>query len=337
MVTGSSGFIGSHLVRALLRRRWEVRCLTRSASSPEASGDAVAGAGRSAEPRAQRYLVDYAEPRTLAATPALDGVTHVFHLAGVTRARSEDEFRRGNILPAESLLGALEARRAPLQRFLHVSSQAAAGPAPSLDHPTVESAPLLPIEAYGRSKADAEGVVHRYSRTLPCTIIRPPAVYGPADRGFLALFRLLRWRLSLHPGRRDAYLSMIFVDDLVEGMIEAALSPAANGGTYFLAHPEPVEWGELHRAVAALEEGRTVKLDVPHFAVAGLGRIGDLYGRLTGRPPLLTSQKARLGRPRFWVCSAERARAAFGFEAPTSLESGLAATHRWYRAQGWLH
>jgi nucleoside-diphosphate-sugar epimerase len=317
-------------VEALLERGFTVRCLVRAGSPAPAEPDPRA------DPRVLHHVVEYAVPEGLGAATVLDGATHVFHLAGVTRGRSMADFRRGNVLPVESLLGALERRRVPVRRFVHVSSQAAAGPAASLARPVREADPPAPIEFYGRSKAEAEGVVQRYSGSIPCTVVRPPAVYGPGDRDFLVLFRMLRWRLSAHAGRRDAYLSMVYVDDLVEGMIDAALSPRTAGGTYFLAREEPERWGNVHRIVAGIAGRRPLRVDVPGVAVAAAGRAGDAWARLTGRTPLLTSQKAALARPRYWICSSEEARRAFGFRAPTALEDGLPTTYRWYREHGWL-
>lgn len=335
-MTGSSGFIGRRLVIGLRARGFRVRRLVRAESGlPPGAIGAFPGAEEDAG--VERRLIDFSNPSTLADPALFHGVTHVFHLAGVVRGTSLASFRRGNVLPTEALLGALAQRGPPsLRRVVHVSSQAAAGPAPALDRPTEEGAAPAPVEMYGRSKAEAEEVVRRYSRSIPCTVIRPPAVFGPGDAAFLALFRMLRWNVSLHPGTRDKYVSLIYVDDLVQGMIDAARAPAAEGGTYFLGPPEPVQWREIHRAAAAAAGRRPLEADVPALALGLAGKVGDVVGRLTGRVPLLTSQKLALARPRYWVCSSERARRAFDFRAPTSLEEGMRTTYQWYREAGWL-
>ena len=133
VVTGSSGFIGSRLVEALVWRGWTVRRLAR-AGKPLAEA-AAGGAEPKPKPGAptplgtsETHVVDFARPETLERSPALDGADVIFHLAGVTKARTDEAFRAGNVAPTRALLDAIAARaqrgeRSP-RRFVLVSSQA---------------------------------------------------------------------------------------------------------------------------------------------------------------------------------------------------------------------
>src|SRR5215213_414799 len=193
VVTGSSGFIGSHLVDALLARGHTVRALVRE-DTPTAALD----------PRVQRSVVDLLDDRSVREADAWDGATHVFHLAGVTKRRTLAQFRAGNVVPAANVLAGAVARAggAP-PRFVLVSSLAAAGPAVALERPVREDDRSRPIEGYGRSKLEAETAARLYEDRLPVTIVRPAAVYGPRDRDFLRAFRLAVSRVALHAVPRD--------------------------------------------------------------------------------------------------------------------------------------
>jgi nucleoside-diphosphate-sugar epimerase len=324
VVTGSNGFIGTHLVQALLEGGFDVRCLDlaqRDDASPP-------------HPRIERYTLDCADPYALAETPALEGADYVFHLAGVTRRATLEAFRAGNVLPTANLLAVLQ--KAPPRRFVLVSSQAAAGPAEALERPKTEASAPEPVEAYGRSKLEAEHVVSVYADQIPSTIIRPCSVYGPRDIDFLLAFKQISRHLGIYAACRDKYISIIFVRDLVNGMLQAAQSPQAVGKTYFLCDDEPFRWRDVYGVMASVVGKRMVELNIPQVVVDLAGRAGDVYARLTGRHSLMNSQKIALSRSRYWLCSSRQARRDFGFVARVPLWEGMRMTYRWYVENGWL-
>jgi nucleoside-diphosphate-sugar epimerase len=322
IVTGASGFIGTHLVEALTRAGYEVTCLDRRAISADS-------------PSVQRIVADFARSDL-----GIDGrifaqAAVVFHVAGMTRARSRDEFDAVNVGNTERLMDCVT-RAGGNPRFVHVSSQAAAGPAMDASTPKRESDPPAPIEDYGRSKLEAERRVQA-RQGLDTTIVRPVAVYGPRDRDFLTGFRMAIRGLAIHPGVKNAALNTIFVKDLVRGMIAAAESPVAVGRTYFLGDDSGSTWKTVFDTMAAVAgQGSVRHVNVPRPIVRLAAKVGDLAGALAGKPFLLNSSKATLGAPRYWLCSSARARADFGFSATTSLEDGIRATHAWYVEHGWL-
>lgn len=326
VVTGASGFVGSHLVDALAARGWRVRRLARAASPPARDDGAAGGV--------ETHVVDFADARTLDRTAALDGADAVFHVAGVTKRRTLDAFRAGNVLPTAALLAALGRRGGPRPRFVHVSSQAAAGPAPAPDAPLTEDDPPRPVEGYGRSKLEAEAVVR--GAELPWTVVRPGAVYGPRDADFLTAFRHARRGLAVYPGPRRAQLSLVYVEDLADALVRAAETPAAEGRTYFAAAHD-ASWHDVYAAAAAAC-GARLRLEVapPAWGLRLAGRLGDAYGRLTGRHPLANSHKVTLGLQPWWLCSAARARRELGWAPQVALDEGARRTAAWYAARGWL-
>jgi nucleoside-diphosphate-sugar epimerase len=325
VVTGSTGFIGSHLVDALLARGHIVRALVR----PETRHDAR-------DERLAQFEADLLDDRSVRESRVWEGATHVFHLAGRTRGRTLAHFRAGNVFPTANLLAAVAARSGKPPRIVLVSSQAAAGPAPSADAPLRETDRPVPVEAYGRSKLQAEQAVARYRDELPITIVRPAAVYGPRDRDFLAAFKQASGRVALHAVPRDHAFSVVHVTDLVDGLIRAGDRPAAVGKTYFIADETPLTWGRLYDEVAAAAGTRPLQLEVPHSAVRMAAHAGDLLSTLTGRSTLLNRNKAALARPRWWLCDASRARAELEWKSAMPLQVGVRDTYNWYVDAGWL-
>lgn len=298
VVTGANGFIGQHLCRCFEREGWDVRAALRADVAPDRIDATLAGA------------------------------TVVLHAAGATRAPTDAALWESNVELTRRVAQA--AARAGVQRFLLVSSQAASGPATRRDMPVTEADAPAPVEAYGRSKLAAEQAARDAAPGI-VTIVRPAAVYGPADRDFLSLFRLARLGLALHPGNRDQMISIIHVSDVVDAILCAATSPAAANAVYFLANDDAVTWDDCFR-LAAQSAGRSLAVDVevPRAFVSLAALIGDLLGRLTGRPPLFCSHKVALAAPRYWICSNELAKRELGFTPRISLEQGFTDTYTWY-------
>src|SRR4051812_31912772 len=172
IVTGATGFIGRHLVQALAASGEEVRCLTRGQPQPDSRANVLF------------HHTDFTRLDLGIADDKLRGAGAIYHLAGATRAVSSADFNAANLAVTERLLDRLIAL-GESPRFVLVSSQAAAGPAPDAGHPKREEDAEAPIEDYGRSKLAAERAVRMRSGSMPTTVVRPVAVYGPGDRDFL--------------------------------------------------------------------------------------------------------------------------------------------------------
>lgn len=322
VVTGSSGFIGRNLVDRLLRDGHRVRCVVRPG-------------GGTPPPGCERHVVDPLVPGSVIDSPVFDGADVVFHVGGVTRAVREADFTRGNVTPTRHLLGALVARRLR-PRFVYVSSQAAAGPAMSPRHAVEETDAARPVEAYGRSKLQAERIVESFDDRLPTTIVRPCAVYGAGDRDFLMMFRAAQRGWLVYPGVRDHLVSIAHVDDVVAGIVQAAQHPRGACRTFFLAPATPVTWRDIGTATAAAVGQPIREVNLPVAVTSAAAVLGAVLGRMTGHASLATPHKVALARHPYWVCSAARARAELGFRDRVSLPEGIRETYLWYRANGWL-
>lgn len=322
VVTGASGFVGQNLVRRLRRDGHEVRCLVRPSGGTAPRG-------------VSRHVVRFDEPASLLNCDALEGAHAVFHLAAATKAVDAEAFHSANVTPTRHLLGAIIARRL-IPRFVYISSQAAAGPAPDLHRPVDERDPPRPIEPYGRSKLEAERIVESFADRVPVTVLRPCAVFGPYDRDFLALFRLAARGLILYPGVAGHWFSVLHVHDLVDAMIAAATRPEAVSQTYFVAGSTPVRWRDFGNHVEAAAARRVRHVDVPSALVQSVSLAGELWSRVSRRPLLANRGRAAMSRQKFWVCSASRARLELGLRETYSLPDAVRETYYWYRQNGWL-
>jgi len=314
LVTGASGFIGSHLAERLLGEGHEVVCLVRRPGWLEGT-------------ELELCFGDLRDPGSL--RKAVRGAEVVYHLAGLKRSIRRRDYYRVNFQGTEHLLDALRTEGS-LRRLVFVSSLAASGP--SLNgRPKREEDSCRPLSDYGRSKLLAEEAV-RHSE-LPFTIVRPPVIYGPRDRDLLGFFRVVQ-RGWLPLWGREA-VSLCFVEDLVEGLLRVALHPEAVGQTLFMADPQPHTVEEIGHMAASLLGVHLRRLPLPKAFLLGAGVVGELANRLGYDTPL-NFQKAREATAGAWVCDAGRAERLLGLRARVNLRRGLELTLGWYREVGWL-
>ncbi len=326
VVTGSTGFIGSHLVESLLAEGAEVRVIARPTTVLP----------RHSDRRVTAFRLDLSNSDVLRGSAVWDGATHCFHLAGVTKAHAARAFDDGNVVPLQRLLAALADRAEPRPHLVLMSSQAAGGPAARADAPVRESDAPHPIEEYGRSKLRAELAAAAYDGRLPISIVRPCAVYGPRDRDFLEVFRHATGRIAWYALPRNHQFSLLHVADVVRGLLLAARRHDADLRMYYLAAEAPVHWRTLYRAIARLSGTQPLEVEIPLPIVRTAAVIADFVGGVTGRATLLNRHKVELGSAPLWLCDASRARQELGWRPEVVLESGIEATYSWYVKAGWL-
>ncbi len=319
LVTGATGFVGSHLVEALRSAGHDVAALVRT------PGKAAALAALGVE-QTPGHL---GNPDALAR--AVEGRDAIFHVAGLTAAVAETEYLRANRDGTHALIEAVE--RAGAGQFIYVSSMAAAGPA-ARGRPLQGHEPPAPVTAYGRSKLAGESVV-RASR-LPWTIVRPPMVYGPRDREVLKVFQLARLGLAPVFGDGTQELSAVHASDLARALMAVATAPAAVGATYYACHPETFTSAAFVRAVGHAAGTRVIVLRIP-FTVGRLALAGTgAAARAAGRATILNADKANEFFQPAWTGDSAPLTRDTGWRAAHDLASGLADTWHWYRSARWL-
>ena len=321
VLTGASGFLGSHLAEALLADGWRVRAACRPAS------DRSWLAGREVEWR-EVDLLDADGCRGL-----VQGAAAVIHCAGVVTAATEAAYRRGNVDTTATLLKAAAFSLPADACFVLVSSLAAHGPAGPA-RPAVESAPCRPITAYGRSKLAAEEMVIGQAWPFRTAAVRPPALCGPRDRGFLPLVRAASRGWTARLGRRLQALSLVDGRDAAAAVVAVARTPAARGAFFVDDGRRGYDWAALREALATAAERPVRSLTVPLGVLKLAGRLAG--GWKPGRPSVLGPDRLADLDVDGWVCDGARLAAATGFRASRDAATSFTDALRFYRREGWL-
>jgi len=323
LVTGGTGFVGSHLVELLLRRGLSVTCLVR-------------------DPAELRWLTgmkvrvvrgDCCDPASL--VPAVQGHAIIFHVAGLTKALRAREYYVVNRTGTENLLAACAQHNRDLRKFILVSSLAAAGPSPD-GRPVTDRDPARPVSDYGRSKREAEQIALQYRERFSVVILRPAAVYGPRDRDMYELFRWAAKGLTLEIAGGERFVSLCYVEDLAEALLRAAEREVASGSIYFVAEEKAYSWSEFRQVLLATGAVKAKNIKVPYQAAYLIGLVSEAASLLRGKALISNRQKVREASQKYWVCDTETAARDLGFKAKISLKKGLEVTWKWYRERGWL-
>ncbi len=333
LVTGASGFIGTHLVRALVERGDTTTCLVRRHSH--------VGPLEALGVRLCRGDVNDAE--SLRSAVASQDV--VYHLAGRTGAVHRKHFYAVNEAGTRTVAEVCAARNTP-PVLISVSSLAAAGPS-APDRPHTEADPSVPVSHYGRSKLAAEQALAAQAARVPITVVRPPIVFGSSDRLGLPLFAsVVRFGVQAIPTLSRPRFSMVHAADLVSLLLAAAdagerlpaeTAQPAGRGLYYASCGQDPTLGEFSQMIArAAGRRRALVVPVPPRVTWSIAAVLELFARVLRRPAALSFDKAREATAGSWTCSAAKAADALNFRPAATLEERVAETVDWYRREKWL-
>jgi nucleoside-diphosphate-sugar epimerase len=323
LITGATGFIGSHIAEALHRKGYQLRCLVRRTSDLTWLNKL---------PIEYHYgdLFDIDALRT-----AARDVDYIYHVAGLTKAKTKEEYFRSNHLATKNILSAVADANPNLKRFIHISSQAAVGPSDP-GKPIDEQTPFHPITTYGISKMEAEKECLKMMDTFPITIARPPAVYGPRDKDVFEFFNTMNKGLQPMIGFGQKYVSLIHVRDLADGIILAGEHPDGRGQTYFISSERYYNWREVGDITSHIMNKRALRLHIPEWGVYTVATFAELFSIFSKKPALINFEKAKDIVQDAWTCDISKAKQQLGFRESHSLETGIKETVAWYKQQGWL-
>ncbi len=315
LITGASGFIGSHLAETLLRGGHQVQCLARAKSRLPHMESAGA------------HVIRASFEDEAALAEAVRGSDWVFHLAAVINAPAWEDYHRVNTVYTRLLLDACEKNAVSIKRFVFVSSVSAAGDSGPGRYPD-ESAPCKPDDWYGKSKLEAEAAVLSFGTRFPVTILRPPFVIGPRQKELQLIMNVLKAGIHMTMGNGQKQSILIYVTDLVDAMIRCAKNPAAIGKTYFVSdeRAEGYSWKEILTTISEAMGKKWFWLSVPfpvQLFFAGLvERCAGLFGAVS---PITRDYVLKV-RNSHWLYDASAIRRELGFKANHSLRQGIEET-----------
>jgi nucleoside-diphosphate-sugar epimerase len=314
LVTGATGFVGSHIAEAFVEAGYEVRCGLRASSDPRWISDLAV----------ELVPLELTRPEDL--SRAVDNVDVIVHAAGTVMARRASDYRKINADGTQMLAAA--AARAGARRFVLISSLAARGPDAS-----ARDGQDRPASAYGRSKLEAEASLRTFGEQMETVALRPAGVYGPRDTELLPLFRLARGGWMLFPSASNV-LQPVYVGDVARAAL-AAVRKIGGFGPYPVAETSRYTWQDV---VDGLSQAlgrpvRAVRLPAAAFKLAGYAaeRVATLCGAL----PTFDERRAWDLAVHAWTCDPSGTERALGWRAEVRLFEGLKRTTRWYRQAGW--
>ncbi len=315
LVTGSNGFVGSHLVRLLLSKGYEVHCLVRYFSDISA----LEGLDITL------HIGDVREPATL--QMPVTGMNYIFHLAAKLLVTTQADFDGTNVEGTRNMLAAANQYSKPtLNRFLLVSSLAAAGPNKE-PIPYEETVALNPISWYGKSKKKEEELTMSYADRLPVTIVRPAIVYGEREQDLSQIYPLVEYRIQPKLGLEKKAEVAVYVEDLVRGMVAAAESDKAIGQAYFLNHAEMLSSKAIVQNIgAAMGKKNGLVIGVPDFVIKASAPLAELIYYFDSKRAKMTKDKALEVTQQYWLASPAKAKRDFGWASEFTFLKGKQKT-----------
>ncbi len=324
LVTGATGFLGSHVARALLARGEEVRVLVRPSS------DLRALEGLDAE----RFQGDLRDRSSL--DRAMSSVKRVFHVAADYRlwARDPREIYESNVTGTRNLLDA--AKSAGVEKFVYTSTVATIAVPREGDLPneTTQSSVSEMIGHYKRSKFEAEQCALSAAQAdLPVVIVNPTTPVGPGDWKPTPTGKIMVDFLNGRmPGYVDTGLNFVPVEDCARGHLLAAESGRV-GERYILGGRNLTLKQMLDMLAAA--SGRTApRWKIPYAVAYAAGCVDAGLSRLLGREPQIPLEGVRMARHKMFV-DASKAERELGF-APGPIEAAIERAAAWYESNGYV-
>ena len=323
LVTGGTGFTGSHLVKKLLEEGSEVKVLARPASNTAFLKDLGV----------EIIPGDITDRNSV--NRAVYGTNKVFNIAAAYREAKlpEASYWAVNLEGTKNIINACI--KYGVSRLVHCST---IGVVSSVDKPpSDESAPYSPDDIYQQSKCAAEKEVLKSVReeSLPASVIRPCAIYGPGDLRFLKMFRMIAKKRFYIPGSGKALYHMVYIDDLVSGFILASQKNNSIGEVFIIGGPEYTTLNELSRIIAEEFKVKPPGIHLPYKPIEILSVLMEYaYRPLKKEPPLYRRRIAFFKKDRAFDIS--KAKKILGYRPEFDLKEGIHLTAKWYVEHGYI-
>jgi nucleoside-diphosphate-sugar epimerase len=320
LLTGGTGFIGSHLAELLSDKSAEIFALVR-------------------DPHNLKWLkglnIHLLEGDLLSIPSLPSDIDYVFHVAGLTNSSDVADYYTVNQQGTASLFKSLHDQKILPKKIICLSSLAAVGP--SFDGtPVQESDVPHPITPYGKSKLRGEAEALKFKEVYPVVILRAPAVFGPRDKDFLQYFKWIKRGALPAIGSKQRYMSLCYVKDLIRALYLCSQEELESGEIFNIGNQNPCsydEFGEL-AGQAMGKKLKKVKIPIPIGYLVAL--IADIAGRINKKPSILNLGKFKQMRQRGWIADMKKAKEKLSFQPQYSLQDAIQETLNWYLKHNWL-
>lgn len=318
LITGASGFIGSHLVEKALKMDFETYAAVRK------SGDLK----YLSNPKIKIRFIDFNNPESLKKLFSETQFDYIIHNAGSTIAATEEEYNKNNFENLKVLTDLILTENIQLDKFIYISSLAAFGPNEYNQGRTITNETIPhPVTAYGRSKLLAEKYLTE--QNIPYIIIRPTAVYGPRDKGFIPVYKTIEYGLEFYATRKEQKLSFVYIDDLVDAIFASMNGP--ENSCYFVSDGNEYSLKEFYQHIKTNLRKKTISVRLPEQFSRMIASINEFICKPFGKFPAFNLDKINELSASGWICDISPLRDSTGFTPRYLLEEGLAKTIQYYR------
>lgn len=325
LITGASGFVGSHLVDNAVSRGLEVYAGVRSTSSKkylQHEGLKFFELDFSKKDQLLEDLKAFAQKE--------GGFDYVIQNAGVTRPRKIEEFHKGNVEYSEWLAKCCVETQPALKKFVFMSSMGAIGPLQSFEDPPLnETSPYRPLTPYGKSKAEAEQRLKSMAN-LPYVILRPTGVFGPRDKNFGKILRSISKGIDMRIASDRQRLTFIYVKDLARVAIDAAVSPLTKQ-TYNITDGQVYSPSQFSAYIKSAMKAKAVRVRIPKPILMAISYSMWGLALIRGRSFHLSPYKMRELTAAGWDTDISAVKKDLKFKAQYDLESGINEYAEWYK------
>ena len=323
LVTGGSGFIGSRLIEKLIKQDYEVTAVLRKTSKRD----------HLPLDKIKIVEIDLTNYQDILDFFTLNSFDYVIHAAGITKALKKEDYFKYNTQTTINLINAIQKVSWKPQKFVFISSQAAHGTYKKLQRPIRITDIHNPITTYGKSKLLAERYIDEHYRH-PYIILEPTSVYGPGDKDFLIVMKLMSRGFEGYIGKKPQRLSFIFVEDLVDAIIECISQP--HTGEYLISDGNEYIDEDLGKAVKNTLGKKTIKIRIPILIAYIAAFFSDLIAHINGKPTAFNLEKMKELKAKNWLCDPTPFFNNFNFRPKYNLEKGIKDTIQWYKEHHWL-
>ena len=327
LITGASGFVGSWLVQESLKRGWETYAGIRSTSSRALLQDK----------NINFVTLDFSDEDHMRSVLSERDYDYIIHNAGVTRAQRDSVYFQVNSTYSRDFAKlALEVSGDRLRKFVFISSIEAFGSADGTPDDVVdESVTPNPRTTYGQSKLRAEREL-KAIENLPLIIIRPTAVFGPAEKDFFAFWKTIKsYNVTPTIGNKDIKYTFIYVKDLARVVLDAAASDIVQK-SYFASDGRIHKMDHFLSHIAASLNKKTLSFTIPYLVIETAVAITGLLDKVTGKKSLLNAEQIAKAKAQNWDCDISDLVQDFHYRPAYTLEAAVHETTDWYIEHGWI-
>ncbi|SFT10246.1 NAD-dependent epimerase/dehydratase family protein [Sphingobacterium wenxiniae] len=326
LITGASGFVGSHLVELAFQSGFEVHAAVRQSSDVN-----------SIRPFVHKFIYpDFKNLTNLRQLFDEEGYVYVVHAAAMTKSKTEEAMWEVNVGHTERLIQAAFSSLNMPQRVVFVSSLAAIGPVGYEDALIDESSPYRPVTVYGRSKKAAEEMLRSKFADKPITVIRPTAVYGPREKDLFILFDTMNKGVDAYVGKAPQKLSFIYVKDLVEVLLNACFASQSGYCTFNITDGQVYSRYAMAEAFKESQGKKLLRIHVPYVVVEKAAVFSQWLYKGSKKTPVLYPERLNELTAQNWGCDITAAKTVLGFSPQYDLRKGMQESLLWYKENNWL-